>query len=78
MPGYLVALFMIIAMMATFSLLVYGILSFFYTKAPRKLKIEASAILGFIGFVIIFSRALYAVLIALLILAIVLKSARVL
>ncbi len=77
MPGYLVPFFIIIAMMAAFSLLVYGILGFFYAKAPRKLKIEASAILGFICFVIIFSHALYAVLIALLILAMVLKSARV-
>ncbi len=61
-------LLLIAAPIAVFCLLVYSILNHFYAGAPRKLKIEASLIIGFIAFLIFSSRSLMLMFVVLLIL----------
>ncbi|AWR95720.1 hypothetical protein [Acidianus brierleyi] len=47
-PEYLGGLIFILIIIGMLSLVVYAVLNIFYPKSPRKLKIEASVILGFI------------------------------
>ena len=64
--GYLGELFFIITIFGLLSLAVYSLLNIFYPRSPKKFKIKASVVLGFVIITILSSFPSFVFLIVIL------------